>query len=131
MRPDVPSCAQIGFGRVMHVRQQPVTHRFDYPVYFVRLPLHDLAQSETRWFSRNRFNLLSFNDADHGDGGDCLAWARGLLRQHGLAADGEIWLTTFPRVLGYGFHEDGLASALRVARQLDAEIPWQGLVHAA
>lgn len=78
-------------------------HRFDYPVYFVRLPLHDLAQGETRWFSRNRFNLLSFHDADHGDGGDSLTWARGLLRQHGLAADGEIWLTTFPRVLGYAF----------------------------
>ena len=33
--------------------------------------------------------------------------------------------------LGYGFHEDGLASALRVARQLDAAAPWQGLADAA
>jgi len=26
--------------------------------------------------------------------------------------------------LGHGFHEDGLASAVRVARGLDAQIPW-------
>lgn len=103
MQPDTHPDVQIGFGRVMHVRQQPVKHRFDYSVYFVRLPLHDLAQVESRWFSHNRFNLLSFHDADHGDGGDSLIWARKLLSQHGLTADGDIWLTTFPRVLGYAF----------------------------
>lgn len=103
MRPEPPSAAQIGFGRVMHARLQPVLHRFDYPVYFLRLPLHDLARAETRWFSLNRFSLLSFYDADHGDGGNGLDWARSLLKQHGLVADGEIWLTTFPRVLGYAF----------------------------
>ena len=78
-------------------------HRFDYPVYFVRLPMHDLAHAESRWFSLNRFNLLSFHEADHGDGGNCLDWVQDLLAQHGLIADGDIWLTTFPRVLGYAF----------------------------
>ena len=76
MRPEARSSAQIGFGHVMHARQQPITHRFDYPVYFLRLPMHDLANVESRWFSRNRFNLLSFYERDHGDGGDSLIWAR-------------------------------------------------------
>ena len=31
--------------------------------------IHDLARAETRWLSLNRFNLLSFHEADHGDGG--------------------------------------------------------------
>ncbi|MBW8708532.1 MAG: hypothetical protein JF627_04585, partial [Alphaproteobacteria bacterium] len=32
--------------------------------------------------------------------------------------------------LGHGFHEDGLASAVRVARGLDAQIPWEtGAAH--
>ena len=33
--------------------------------------------------------------------------------------------------LGHGFHEDGLASALRVARALDVVSPWEGLADAA
>lgn len=103
MRPEPASAAQIGFGRVMHARLHPARHRFDYPVYFLRLPVHALPRIGSRWLSLNRFNLLSFHEADHGDGTDCLAWARGLLNQHGLVADGDIWLTTFPRVLGYAF----------------------------
>lgn len=119
MQPE--SAARIGFGRVMHQRLQPARHRFDYPVYFVRLPVHDLTQCETRGFSLDRFNLLSFHQADHGDGGACLAWARGVLHAHGIDADGDIWLTTFPRVLGFAFkpvsfwhchHADGRLAAV-------------------
>ncbi len=103
MLPERISSARIGFGRVMHERLHPARHRFDYPVYFIRLPMHDLSNTPSRWFSLNRFNLLSFHEADHGDGGNPLAWARRLLVSHGLVADGDIWLTTFPRVLGYAF----------------------------
>lgn len=46
----------------------------------------------------------------------------------GNGRDG-IWLAG--AWLGYGFHEDGLASALRVARQLNVDAPWKGLAHAA
>jgi len=87
----------------MHQRLHPAAHRFSYSVYFLRLPIHDLGAIRLRGFSVDRFNLLSFHQADHGDGGDALGWARGLLEQHGIRADGEIWLTTFPRVLGYAF----------------------------
>lgn len=110
MRPDVtpqgtarPAGAQICFGRVLHHRLLPTPHRFNYPVYFLRLPMHRLDTVAVPGFSVNRFNLLSFHEADHGDGGDALAWARGLLARHDIEADGEIWLTTFPRVLGYAF----------------------------
>jgi DUF1365 family protein len=103
MRPESPPTAQIGYGRVMHARLHPALHRFNYPVYFVRLPIHALQRAETRWLSLNRFNLLSFHEADHGSGGNCMDWVHELLDQHGLIANGEIWLTTFPRVLGYAF----------------------------
>lgn len=98
-----PEPAMIGFGRVMHARHLPVRHRFDYATYFVRLPIHALDRVRAPGFSVNRFNLLSFHERDHGEGGNALAWARGLLARHGLVADGAIWLTTFPRVLGYAF----------------------------
>lgn len=108
MRPDSPAAArpdsvQIGFGRLMHARAHPVQHCFDYPTYFLRVPLHVRNPGRVFGFSRNRFNLLSFHEQDHGDGGDALAWCRALLARHGIVADGAIWLTTYPRVLGYAF----------------------------
>lgn len=43
--------------------------------------------------------------------------------------DAGVWLAG--AWLGYGFHEDGLASAMRVARALDAHAPWEALARAA
>jgi DUF1365 family protein len=55
--------------------------------------------------ARNRAGLVSFHDRDHGDGGgDALVWFERLLAGEGIAdADGEVWLHTYPRVLGYTF----------------------------
>lgn len=108
MRPDARAPAmqdriQIGFGRLMHARLHPVRHRFDYPTYFMRVPLHVHNPEIAFGFSYNHFNLLSFHECDHGEGGDALAWSRALLARHGIVADGPIWLTTYPRVLGYAF----------------------------
>ena len=92
-------------GQVLHRRLKPVQHRFRYAVFFLRFPLHRVAELETTLFSVNRFNLLSFHFADHGDGGDPLAWAQRLLTDGGIDdADGEIVLQAFPRVLGYVFN---------------------------
>jgi DUF1365 family protein len=104
---------QLCFGTVRHKRLRPATNSFEYGVYFIRLPLRSMASTTGtesrgfgRWFSRNRFNLLTFRDADHGDGRQPLTqWIDGVLRAEGIEdADGEIWLQTFPRVLGYVFN---------------------------
>lgn len=42
---------------------------------------------------------------------------------------GGIWLAG--AWMGYGFHEDGLASALRVARRLNVAAPWEAMADAA
>ena len=58
-------------------------------------------------FSLNGRNLFSLRVADYGprDGSDLRPWIRALLTREGLPfADGEIWLQTFPRVLGYVFN---------------------------
>jgi hypothetical protein len=64
-----------------------------------------LARDGNGDLARNRSALLAFHDADHGIGGnDALAWIEALLDQHAVTgADGEIWLQTFPRVLGFVF----------------------------
>jgi DUF1365 family protein len=54
----------------------------------------------------NRFGLFSFFDQDHGLGNsDSLAWIEAILEENHIELkDGEIWLQTFPRVLGYVFN---------------------------
>jgi len=90
----------------MHRRLRPAVHAFVYPVFYVQLPLRDLAAAECGVFSVDRLNLLSLHSRDHGprDGSPLLPWIEALLAQHGLPADGEIVLQTFPRVLGYVFN---------------------------
>ncbi|MEY3886259.1 MAG: hypothetical protein RL650_351 [Pseudomonadota bacterium] len=106
----------IGHGQVRHVRLRPARHAFDYAAYFVLLPMRHLQSkmrqpesTNTDALALNRPGLLSFYDADHGDGrspeqGGALAWLESLLAEAKVQdADGEIWLQTFPRVLGYTF----------------------------
>ena len=99
---------ELCFGNVHHNRLRPAHNSFNYGVYFLRLPLRSMQQQApaSRLLSRNRLNLLSFYDKDHGDGVSTpLQWIENLLKAEGISdADGEIWLQTFPRVLGYVFN---------------------------
>jgi len=111
MNPDRPGPAPwpaqplLACGEVRHLRLRPARHGFSYGTYFLLLPMRRLRQDGAGALVRNRFGLLSFHDADHGEGGpDALAWLEALLEGDGITdADGEIWLQTYPRVLGYVF----------------------------
>ena len=74
------------------------------------LPMRTLAQGgRDSALAVNRRGAISFHDVDHGDGrsaeqGGALAWLDGLLQAEGIDdATGEVWLHTYPRVLGYTF----------------------------
>jgi uncharacterized protein len=99
-----PACL-LARGSVRHLRLRPAQHGFEYRTYFLMLPLRQLRAQPDVALARNRFGLIAFHDADHGDGrADCLAWIEEQLAAHGIAdADGEIWLQTYPRVIGYVF----------------------------
>jgi uncharacterized protein len=99
------SRAQLAIGTVRHLRLRPTTHSFDYPSYFLLLPLRSLRAQPDAALARNRWGLLAFHDCDHGDGrADSLAWLDEQLAREGIHdADGEIWLQAYPRVLGYAF----------------------------
>lgn len=101
-----PPRALLAFGRVRHLRLRPRRHGFDYPTYSLLLPLRALRAAPDPLLARNRWAPIAFHDRDHGEGGpDALAWFDGLLREAGLEglADGEVWLQTYPRVLGHVF----------------------------
>ena len=100
-----PNRPQLGMGVIRHRRLKPRVHAFEYPTYFLMLPLRSLRVAPAPPLARNRWALLSFFDRDHGDGrADALAWLDELLAAEGVHdADGEVWLHTYPRVLGYVF----------------------------
>jgi len=100
-------------GPVRHKRLRPARNAFSYGVYTLRLPLRARAarltqgtQRDSRLFATNRFGLLSFHDSDHSaEGQTALQWIESMLHENGIHdATGEIFLHTFPRVLGYVFN---------------------------
>ena len=123
--PPAPARPLIGFGQVMHRRLRPAHNAFRYATWFLMLPMRSMRQHGSGALAHNRGAALSFFDSDHGDGGaDALAWLDALLLREGIAdATGEIWLHTYPRVLGYTFkpvsfwycqHIDGALRAIVV-----------------
>jgi DUF1365 family protein len=99
------SAALLAIGTVRHLRLKPALHGFHYRTYFLLLPMRALREAADAALARNRFAPIAFYDRDHGDGrDDCLAWLDERLAAEGVHdADGEVWLQTYPRVLGYVF----------------------------
>lgn len=92
-------------GHVRHRRLRPREHAFAAPTYFLLLPMRSLRKAPLPALHRNGRGWLAFHDRDHGDSrADALAWFEELLAREGINdADGEVWLQTYPRVLGYAF----------------------------
>jgi DUF1365 family protein len=100
----------INFGAVKHRRFRPAQNAFGYGVFTLSIPMYARKSDKTllskHGLKDNRFGFFSFFDQDHGLGGeDSLAWIEKILEENGIHhIDGEIWLQTFPRVLGYVFN---------------------------
>lgn len=96
-------------GEVMHRRLLDTGYRFRYRVFSLLLDVDEIdSAADAAWcFSRNRFNLLSFHDADHlpPDARSLRGWAEQVLRDGGVdVAPARIRLLCFPRVLGVVFN---------------------------
>ena len=94
-------------GVTTHTRRGEIRHSFRYGVDFVLLDA-EAPITGPGLFSRNRFNLASVHDCDHGGpltearGPD---WARRILADNGLANPQlSLKLLTQPRFMGYGFN---------------------------
>lgn len=110
----------------MHRRLRPRAHRLHYRVFWLLLDLAEIDELDRslRWFSRNRFNLLSFHDRDYGDGSGAALRPQieAFLGRAGIdIGEGAVRLLTMPRVLGYVFnpisfyychHGDGRLAAM-------------------
>lgn len=96
-------------GHVVHKRLRPKPHALRYRVFTVLVDLEsiDALGERLRLFSRNRFNVFSLYDKDHGpgDGSDLVEVARSALKTAHRPYDGrKILLLCYPRVFGYVFN---------------------------
>jgi hypothetical protein len=93
--------------RVMHRRLVPPFYRFVYRVFYLLIDVDRVGElhRQLRFFSHNRFNLLSLRDRDYGEGLSLRAWTENQLRRAGIELEGgRIRLLTLPRVLGFAFN---------------------------
>ncbi len=111
-------------GAVVHRRLRPKTHRLRYHVFNILFDLDELPALDRRLrlFSRNRFNLFSFHDRDHGDGKTGLRpYVEAILRAHGIdSGGGPIRLLCMPRVLGFVFNPLSVYFCYRPSGNLSA-----------
>lgn len=96
-------------GHVVHKRLRPKPHALCYRVFTLLIDLEkiDVLASRLRLFSRNRFNVFSLYDKDHGpgDGTALIDVARTCLRNAHRPHEGRrIHLLCYPRILGYVFN---------------------------
>ena len=99
--------------RSVHRRKGSGARTFSYNVDFVLID--PKATKGPELFSRNRFNLLSVWDRDHGGqrgSGSGLSWAEGVFDDHGVRAE-QILLLTQPRFLWVGFNPVSFWLAMR------------------
>ena len=92
-------------GVTFHGRKGSVANRFTYRIDYVLLNPETAVGPAL--FSRNRGNLISLHDVDHGGSpkaGQGVAWARRVLAAHDLPGSDRLELLAQPRVLGHVFN---------------------------
>jgi DUF1365 family protein len=107
--PVTQPAASLYIGRTVHRREQPFVRGFSYPIAMIELDIDRLpeADAQSRLFSVDRPNAISFRSEDHGErrkGAALRPWAEARFAEAGIDLEGgRIRLACFPRVLGHGF----------------------------
>ena len=96
-------------GTVIHKRFKPKTHYFKYSVFSLLIDLSELEtlDKKIKFFSFNKFNLISFFEKDHGsrDGSSLIEWVKKNLYENDIQYNNiTIRLLCYPRIFGYVFN---------------------------
>jgi DUF1365 family protein len=96
-------------GTVIHKRFKPKIHYFKYKVFSLLIDLSELENlsKKIKFFSYNKFNLISFYEKDHGnrDGSSLVFWVKKNLKDNNINSENvKIKLLCYPRILGYVFN---------------------------
>lgn len=93
-------------GETYHGRRGAVKNAFRYSIDYVLVDA-DAPVSGPGLFGRNKANLMSLQDSDHGGppkAGKGANWVRHVLQEHQIALTGRIDLLAQPRLLGHVFN---------------------------
>ena len=96
-------------GLVPHKRFKPKKHFFSYKTFSLLIDLNEIQylEKKIKFFSYNKFNILSFYDIDHGprDGSLLNRWVEKVLKKSNINFSlGKIKLLCYPRFFGYVFN---------------------------
>ena len=96
-------------GTVIHKRFKPKVHFFKYNVFSILIDISEiyLLDRNLKIFSYNKFNIVSFYDADHGprDGTSVKDWVIKNLKKNQInTEDIKIKVLCYPRIFGYVFN---------------------------
>ena len=96
-------------GNVIHKRFKPKEHFFKYKVFSLFIDLSELNElnEKLKFFSLNKFNLISFYEKDHGDrdGSSLFDWVKKNLISNEISTDNiKVKLLCYPRIFGYVFN---------------------------
>ena len=92
--------------RIIHKRHGPKEHHFSYNSLFFSINLKDLVKPIGNSFvAINKKALISIHQKDYGDGGNILLWVKKCLTLNNLNSNvTNVYLSTFPKILGFGFN---------------------------
>ena len=93
-------------GSVIHKRFKPKEHFFKYKVFSLLIDLSELNElnDKLKFFSLNKFNLISFYEKDHGerDGSSLTSWVKLNLNINNISTENiKIKLLCYPRTVSY------------------------------
>ena len=96
-------------GNVIHKRFKPKENFFKYKVFSLFIDLSELNElnDKLKFFSLNKFNLISFYEKDHGDrdGSSLFEWVKKNLISNEITTDNiKVKLLCYPRIFGYVFN---------------------------
>ena len=113
-------------GRVFHSRKIPKRHKFKYKVFYIHLNIKKLKEkSKYNFLSFNKYNLFSIYEKDHGPRAceDLDFWLRNLLKKNGISNNiKNIFLLSYPRVLGYVFNPLSIYTCLDKSNNIVAQV---------
>lgn len=92
--------------QIIHKRYWPKEHYFNYKSLFFSINLKDLVKPIGNCFvGINKKAIISINQKDYGDGGNISLWIKKCLTLNNLNNDVKtVYLSTFPKILGFGFN---------------------------